>query len=449
MADDRIGETDNIDGESMYSRSLEEPREASDDYSVEIYELPPELEHDQWPREEEIGAICIEPSNNYTGTPVDYPVAEPIDAIPARGHDGLQVLFATPVEPELVVFGVPSEAENNAWFRNKTVRNIVLANLVMMSLAMLVMAHSMLTGNDGQEVVDPLATSINSNLPNSSSTPSFTPTVLITLVETDSLYPPKTNEKFMPDIQPYSDVVDLNILMSAGTSQNSAWEWITRHDDFKPELFSDEVKRSRFIIVVLYFALNGKNWESTDKWLSGEHVCEWEHIICTNNTVSEILLPNQRLLGSLPDEITFLTSLKILNLTANHITGTIPYSIGRLARLEFVDFSMNDISSTIPKSIIYLVNLEHLRLNDNILTGTIPDSFSLMTKLRELLLFGNNLRGNIPSSIAKLDNMDILNLQNTDLTGVIPSEICREIETQHLTLIVDCDEVLCESCPFC
>ncbi|KAE8650537.1 receptor-like protein EIX2 isoform X2 [Cucumis sativus] len=79
-----------------------------------------------------------------------------------------------------------------------------------------------------------------------------------------------------------------------------------------------------------------------------------------------------RLTGEIPNKITELVGLVVLNLSRNELTGQIPYNIGQLQSLDFLDPSRNN------------------------LCGTIPFSFSQMPRLSVLDLSCNNLSGNIP-----------------------------------------------------
>jgi Leucine-rich repeat (LRR) protein len=73
----------------------------------------------------------------------------------------------------------------------------------------------------------------------------------------------------------------------------------------------------------------------------------------------------------LPESISLLKYLKILNLSGNHLK-LIPESIGKLTKLERLDLSNNDIKE-LPECIIRLKNLRFLKLKDNKIS-TIPEN---------------------------------------------------------------------------
>ncbi|XP_027364713.1 receptor-like protein EIX1 [Abrus precatorius] len=83
-------------------------------------------------------------------------------------------------------------------------------------------------------------------------------------------------------------------------------------------------------------------------------------------------LSENSLVGSIPNEITWLTGLHGLNLSNNHLEGEIPKMTGDMKSLESLDVSHNPLSGTFPKSMSALTLLSHLNLSHNNLSGPIP-----------------------------------------------------------------------------
>lgn len=83
-------------------------------------------------------------------------------------------------------------------------------------------------------------------------------------------------------------------------------------------------------------------------------------------------LDNQGLRGSLPDDISKLSHLQIMNLSENSIQGKIPSSLGKLSSLEVLDLSYNFFNGTIPESLGGLTSVRILNLNGNSLSGRVP-----------------------------------------------------------------------------
>ncbi|KAI4299409.1 hypothetical protein L6164_032876 [Bauhinia variegata] len=83
-------------------------------------------------------------------------------------------------------------------------------------------------------------------------------------------------------------------------------------------------------------------------------------------------LNNQGLKGFLPNDISKLRHLQILNLSGNSIHGAIPSSLGTITSLQKLDMSFNFFNGSIPESIGELTSLRILNLNGNSLSGRVP-----------------------------------------------------------------------------
>ncbi|KAK7246469.1 hypothetical protein RIF29_41337 [Crotalaria pallida] len=83
-------------------------------------------------------------------------------------------------------------------------------------------------------------------------------------------------------------------------------------------------------------------------------------------------LDNQGLKGFLPDDISRLHNLQILNLSGNSIRGAIPSSLGTITSLQVLDLSYNFFNGSIPESLGQLTSLQRLNLNGNFLSGRVP-----------------------------------------------------------------------------
>lgn len=80
-----------------------------------------------------------------------------------------------------------------------------------------------------------------------------------------------------------------------------------------------------------YFDTQGYAWENNAGWLVNESPCEWFGINCENNAIAELILPNNNLAGSIPEELGQLSSLVALDLSQNELNGTLPFSVAALA----------------------------------------------------------------------------------------------------------------------
>lgn len=92
----------------------------------------------------------------------------------------------------------------------------------------------------------------------------------------------------------------------------------------------------------------------------------------TLSLVTSIDLSGNNLSGTLPEEVTGLFGLVVLNLSRNHMTGHIPESISNMHQLSSLDLSSNQPTGSIPQSLSSLSFLGYLNLSHNNLSGAIP-----------------------------------------------------------------------------
>jgi Leucine-rich repeat (LRR) protein len=99
----------------------------------------------------------------------------------------------------------------------------------------------------------------------------------------------------------------------------------------------------------------------------------------TLSLVTSIDLSDNNFTGNIPNEITKLFGLMVLNLSRNHITGRIPETMSNLHQLQSLDLSSNQLSGTIPLSFPSLTFLGALNLSNNNLLGSIPYTGQMTT----------------------------------------------------------------------
>ncbi|KAF8011980.1 hypothetical protein BT93_I0186 [Corymbia citriodora subsp. variegata] len=102
-------------------------------------------------------------------------------------------------------------------------------------------------------------------------------------------------------------------------------------------------------------------------------------------------LSSNDFIGSIPEELSFLSRLHGLNLSHNHLSGNIPIGIGNMTSLESLDLSNNQLSGTIPLGISALTYLAHLNLSQNDFTGKIPKGNQIQTLDDPSIYAGNPL----------------------------------------------------------
>ena len=130
-----------------------------------------------------------------------------------------------------------------------------------------------------------------------------------------------------------------------------------------------------------------------------------------------------RLTGTIPATLGNLAGLESLLLNRNQLTGAIPAQLGSLSNLQVLSLWENQFTGTIPVSLGNLPNLEQLYLSQNQLTGAIPLQLGGLSNLQELYLWGNQLSGQIPTQLGNLSNLTRLSLSRNQLTGAIPQQL--------------------------
>ena len=137
----------------------------------------------------------------------------------------------------------------------------------------------------------------------------------------------------------------------------------------------------------------------------------------------ELNLHNNHLTGEVPQELSRLINLRVLALGLNQLSGTIPSELGNLSNLGELYLWGNQLTGTIPAQIGSIANLERLELAQNQLSGTIPTTLGDLTNMQHLILWNNRFSGTIPPSIGSLSQLRALSLSQNELSGTIPTEL--------------------------
>ena len=183
-------------------------------------------------------------------------------------------------------------------------------------------------------------------------------------------------------------------------------------------------------------------------WSVNTPITSWDGITVegTPARVTQLLLWNRGLRGTIPEQMESLTALKKLDLgTAlevcvgdvcrdveeherNRLTGTIPATLGNLAGLESLLLNRNQLTGAIPAQLGSLSNLQVLSLWENQFTGTIPVSLGNLPNLEQLYLSQNQLTGAIPTQLGNLSNLQELYLGENQLSGQIPTQLRQPLQ---------------------
>ena len=183
--------------------------------------------------------------------------------------------------------------------------------------------------------------------------------------------------------------------------------------------------RDRAVLIALYEATGGNNWDDNTNWLSSTYpLAQWYGVETDDSgRVTSLNLVYNSLTGEIPETLGNLNNLQNLDLSSNELTGPIPEALGQLNNLQNLDLSGNELTGPIPDALGQLNNLEIFVLADNGLTGPIPEALGRLDSLKSLDLTYNNLTGPIPEALGQLNNLQSLSLAGNELTGCIPSAL--------------------------
>jgi len=162
----------------------------------------------------------------------------------------------------------------------------------------------------------------------------------------------------------------------------------------------------RAALVTFYEATDGPGWIENSGWLSDRPLGDW-HGVTTGpeGRVTALRLPASNLAGSIPPDLSNLSSLETLDLERNELAGPIPPELGTLSNLKTLILGVNDLAGRIPAELGDLSNLEVLRLRRNDLSGPVPPELASLRNLTRLGLERNDLEGQIPAGFVGLERL--------------------------------------------
>ncbi|CAA2990200.1 probable LRR receptor-like serine threonine-kinase At1g06840 isoform X1 [Olea europaea subsp. europaea] len=120
--------------------------------------------------------------------------------------------------------------------------------------------------------------------------------------------------------------------------------------------------------------------------------------------------------GSIPKEIGTIIALEQLLLSGNQL-WPLPDELGYLSKLKIFQLDLNLISGSIPKSFVNLPKVQHFHMNNNSFSGQLPPELSALPLHKRFLLDNNKLTGYLPAEYSKMLNLTILKLNNNNFEG--------------------------------
>lgn len=131
-------------------------------------------------------------------------------------------------------------------------------------------------------------------------------------------------------------------------------------------------------LVAFHKAVGGNPWtnQGGQGWLAGDHPCDWGGVTCWGGHVVWLILPEMKLSGPLPPEVSELPKLQVLYLQDNNLTGPVSPELGGLVELRALDLSSNwELTGALPSEIGNLPGLQELKLSLSGLSGPLPETF--------------------------------------------------------------------------
>ncbi|KAK3161216.1 hypothetical protein QOZ80_1BG0073980 [Eleusine coracana subsp. coracana] len=141
----------------------------------------------------------------------------------------------------------------------------------------------------------------------------------------------------------------------------------------------------------------------------------------SGNSLSQLVLFQNNLTGSLPDQLGHLTNLTTLDLSDNWLSGELPLGIGALTKLTELRLGWNNLEGTITESHLgKLSNLENLELSENSIAIVFQHSWIPPFKLSTAELRNCRLGPKFPNWLRSQNSIDILDISNTSIASPIP-----------------------------
>jgi len=205
----------------------------------------------------------------------------------------------------------------------------------------------------------------------------------------------------------------------------------------------------------------GPNSAFPDKtpYLSGSSECDWAGSRCTGTDITIIGFEQNNLGGTFPAEVLALNKLRNLTLEGGRTSGTIPEEWGSGVwsgdSLQVLDLDQNRLSGSISDNLFNLNTLKVLDIDENRLEGTLSDDVGKLVDLVFVEFEENNFQGRIPDSFSKLTKLRTATFRGNNFKGSMPESVCDNRVPNGLLNILTADcagddpKVECDCCSSC
>lgn len=274
------------------------------------------------------------------------------------------------------------------------------------------------------------------------------------------------NNRFQPMKEMFVEISGEEVFLDTDSPQYRALVFLAEQDPLKlnpnDPILSKQIIQ-RYVLSVLYFSTNGPSWKHRVYWLTGQHECGWQFVICSdvqeqnnNSTADADKKKRQKVVGLVGDKFNqenmdddfsdfadsdlglgkgrIITGLKLFD---NGLAGkSLPLELVELKYLHLLDLGSNSLVGTIATYFSQFTHLRELYLNRNKLRGKIDANMTKgLTKLKVLSLGHNFLTGKIDDLFLQdLTSLENLSLEYNQLSGIIPTVLGNMKALQHIRL---------------
>ncbi|KAL9181225.1 hypothetical protein ACHAXT_010030 [Thalassiosira profunda] len=219
------------------------------------------------------------------------------------------------------------------------------------------------------------------------------------------VHPRPEYERYQKESEMDAETIAGELLNDMATPHGKAFDFMLNVDT-RP-IGEDAQVVQRYVLTLLFYATGGRDdVAAATHFLTSMHECHWTKKDMLDNKywgflsgddqrlgvtkcnadmmVTEIRLADLNLVGFIPEELKYLSSLKSFDIQTNHLGGPIPKGLGELGNLIYLSLDGNSFSGTIPDVFYDLLHLERAYFNSNDFNGSMPLSLCSLRESGEL-----------------------------------------------------------------
>ena len=121
----------------------------------------------------------------------------------------------------------------------------------------------------------------------------------------------------------------------------------------------DAIAQDSAALIALYNATNGANWTNNTNWCSEKPMSQWYGVSVdeggnAKGRVTSLILAENNLTGTLPEEIGHLTALRSFDVSRNQLSGTLPEGVASIMSCgpSLFKISQNVFSGSLPSAVL-------------------------------------------------------------------------------------------------